>query len=168
MAVYTQPSAISHQPSYNYVESADDIKDRLLFFRECFPDLISRVNNIDAYSQKLSSNARVVCQYLCGECTGFAAYYSNDRNTFTGYITLIGIMPGFRRRGLGRKLLHYAIEDMQNSGMKRVKLEVMKNNAAAINLYESDGFSVESESSPERFYMFRDFMPHLQNQKYSS
>lgn len=98
-------------------------------------------------------NANVLCQYVNDRCTGFSAYYANDMNTKTGYITLIAIHEEFRRQGFGRRLIRECFDRMKSSGMDRVRLEVRKDNNGAIAFYESEGLAFESEAGPESLYM---------------
>ncbi len=42
---------------------------------------------------------------------------------------------------------------MMKSEMRRVRLEVRKDNTAAIEFYKSEGFRFESEAGTESFYM---------------
>ena len=142
---------------YCLVNESSQVKNILIQFIKYFPDLEQRVKDIDSYSEKLSQHARVLCQYLEGECTGFAAYYANNIENKTGYITLIVIHENFRRQGLGSKLIRECFDDMRYSDMKRVRLEVRKNNGGAIKFYESEKFILESESeSGESLYMTRE------------
>ena len=92
-----------------------------------------------------------------GKCSGFAAYYANDKHELTGYITLIAIHSHFRRKGFGRHLIRSCFDDMTASGMRRVRLEVMSDNTGAISFYTAEGFRVISEASPESFYMLKEF-----------
>jgi len=52
----------------------------------------------------------------------------------------IGIIPGYRDRGLGRRLMLAAIEKARASGMHRVELHAHVDNLRAIALYERIGF----------------------------
>lgn len=56
-----------------------------------------------------------------------------------GYITNVAVSPAARRQGVARQLLRYAKEQWQH--LFRITLEVRVSNAAAIALYESEGFS---------------------------
>ena len=55
-----------------------------------------------------------------------------------GYITNVAVSTQFRRQGIARELLRYAKENWQT--LSRITLEVRVSNAAAIALYESEGF----------------------------
>jgi len=67
-----------------------------------------------------------------------------NRNRIVGYIILldsidiyevikIAISPNYRKKGLGKKLLNYVLDDLD----KNLILEVRVSNKGAINLYES-------------------------------
>ncbi|WP_295080774.1 GNAT family N-acetyltransferase [Tabrizicola sp.] len=53
----------------------------------------------------------------------------------------IAVAPEARRRGLGRKLVSRFVYEAKLRGAERAFLEVAADNAAAIGLYESAGFS---------------------------
>lgn len=52
----------------------------------------------------------------------------------------MGILPEYRCRGIGRRLLSACLEKARRKGISRVELEVRADNAPAIHLYESCGF----------------------------
>jgi GNAT superfamily N-acetyltransferase len=58
-----------------------------------------------------------------------------------GAIQNIGIVPGWRSRGVGRALLLEALRGMYGSGLGRAVLEVTATNDAAVRLYRRLGFS---------------------------
>jgi len=54
-------------------------------------------------------------------------------------IISIGVVPSFRKLGLGRALLETALELLRASGTRRLFLEVEETNEAALRLYRSFG-----------------------------
>ncbi|MCS6936894.1 MAG: ribosomal protein S18-alanine N-acetyltransferase [Candidatus Bipolaricaulota bacterium] len=55
----------------------------------------------------------------------------------------IAVAPAFRRQGLGRFLLQYALDYAHQLGASRIELEVRTDNSAAIALYRKFGFHVQ-------------------------
>ena len=55
----------------------------------------------------------------------------------------IGLLPEFRGKGIGRKLMVEAIHASFGIGLTRIELAVRKTNANAIALYKSLGFEIE-------------------------
>ncbi len=55
-------------------------------------------------------------------------------------ILSLGVCPGFRRRGLARRLLGEARRLCQERGVARLHLEVAADNASALALYTGEGF----------------------------
>jgi len=53
----------------------------------------------------------------------------------------IAVDPAFQRRGLGRELLEYLIDELEKRGVVTLWLEVRASNLAAIALYEQLGFN---------------------------
>ena len=57
-----------------------------------------------------------------------------------GEIEPVGILPAYRRQGLGCRLMLAALRQMAEQGAREVALGVWNNNVAALNLYRSLGF----------------------------
>lgn len=58
----------------------------------------------------------------------------------TGSVNLIGVLPEWRGRGLGRELLRWAIRDLRRRGASVVELAVEAANERATLLYRRHGF----------------------------
>lgn len=52
----------------------------------------------------------------------------------------VGVLPDYRREGVGVHLLEYGVTTARDMGAKRIMLEVNITNDAAITLYEANGF----------------------------
>lgn len=55
----------------------------------------------------------------------------------------MGVVAGWRGRGLGGRLLDRALDAAPGAGFRRVELEVYASNTAAIALYRRRGFEIE-------------------------
>ena len=62
------------------------------------------------------------------------------RIPFASEIGRLAVDPDWRRRGIGRLLLREAVRLSDQRGDESLQLEVRSRNAAAIALYESEGF----------------------------
>jgi RimJ/RimL family protein N-acetyltransferase len=62
----------------------------------------------------------------------------------------MGVLPGFRRQGLGERLARRTIEAAWQAGFTRVELEVFSANTPAIHLYEKLGFIHEGRKRGAR------------------
>ena len=62
------------------------------------------------------------------------------RNSDLAGIETLNVDPMYRGKGIGKKLLKAAEEEMIVKGIKKIRLEVSTNNKCAINLYERSGF----------------------------
>ena len=58
-----------------------------------------------------------------------------------GQITNIAVHPDFRRRGCARAILHALHVEAEQRKFEQIVLEVRASNAAAIALYESEGYA---------------------------
>ena len=57
-----------------------------------------------------------------------------------GYVTNIGVLPEFRRRGIGAKIVNKLIDFSKEKFLSFISLEVRVSNTTAINLYKSFDF----------------------------
>ena len=76
---------------------------------------------------------------------GFAlAGYSRDHpfevSKLVGWIDDVYVLPKFRHRGIGKKLVVECLNKMKAAGVEAVTLQVLTENKAAIKLYEKLGF----------------------------
>jgi len=55
-----------------------------------------------------------------------------------------GITPKFRSKGYGYDLLHLIVEQVRQSGIRKIVIEVDSNNTHAFNLYQKFGFQIET------------------------
>jgi ribosomal-protein-alanine N-acetyltransferase len=76
---------------------------------------------------------------LSGKVVGFFAMWFTADEAELGDLV---VHPTYRRKGIGGKLLAYALEEARRRAAKTVFLEVRESNGAAKALYEAAGFSV--------------------------
>ena len=67
-------------------------------------------------------------------------YIYEDNNVLTGAISMIGVSPNYRGKGLSKGLLNHGLNKLVSQGCEGVFLEVDSNNKPAINIYEAAGF----------------------------
>lgn len=85
-----------------------------------------------------------------GYIGGCALFIREDGN---GHLSHFNVAPEYRRQGIGSMLIDFAEEYFISKGVKIFGLNVMKNNADAIRLYESKGFRYACDKTPEKIYM---------------
>ncbi len=103
--------------------------EHVCFEKDVWPflDLIAVLTFPDVIRLKAVEDGRMV---------GFVA---GDPRPAEGvaWIATIAVLPEYRRRGIGRELLH-ACEDQMK--FPRIRLSVRASNESAIHLYETDGY----------------------------
>jgi mycothiol synthase len=57
-----------------------------------------------------------------------------------GDVRLVGVLPEWRGRGLGRELLRWAVVELRSRGVGRISLSVEAENEFALGLYRRTGF----------------------------
>jgi ribosomal-protein-alanine acetyltransferase len=68
---------------------------------------------------------------------GFAIMEFHDDSA---HLSLLAVQPGYRRRGVGRKMLDWLEASARTAGIFTVRLEVRAGNDAAIKFYERSGY----------------------------
>jgi mycothiol synthase len=63
-----------------------------------------------------------------------------DDPAAVGEVRLVGVLPEWRARGLGRELLRWGVTHLRNRGAGRVQLSVEAENELALGLYRRNGF----------------------------
>lgn len=91
------------------------------------------------YVGKLSALAVIVEHQKEGQMTGAIALYANDFENHAAFISMIGVDPDHRRKGIGKALLKSAFGYLSKNNFKKVSLSVLRDNPA-IALYEAFGF----------------------------
>lgn len=129
-------------------ESGLEVSDIVLLMTVAgdeLPDPLSERVDVTEYTIKLMKKGSL---YLVlgdnGAPVGVMGFYANDQETKTAYLSIASLLPKVRRMGIGSKLMKIFISECKNAGMKKVCLEVNRENSDAVAYYEKMGFSVTS------------------------
>jgi len=79
-----------------------------------------------------------------GKVVGWCDVVPNPRPIYS-HVGVLGLalLPEFRGRGSGGRLMRQTLDAARDFGLRRVELTVRESNAAAIELYKKFGFAVE-------------------------
>ena len=107
--------------------------------KECFSSPWSE----DGLKSELDNNfARFFVAFL-GE--KLAGYIGSHNVLGEVYITNVAVFSEFRKNGVGKALVEFLVDEMENENAEFVTLEVRKSNFNAISLYEKCGFQKVGE-----------------------
>jgi ribosomal protein S18 acetylase RimI-like enzyme len=130
--------------------SPEEIARHLIECSAAFvPPLAERVD-IASYAAKIAEHAVRFEAWDGRGLAGLVAVYENAGSE--AFITNVSVAPRLRGQGVARMLLRACLQQMTATARRCIRLEVNRGNAAAIRLYESMGFQVESRSG-EQVYM---------------
>lgn len=93
------------------------------------------MGNLENYARKIQNNAVVISLNKENNIIGFAAFYCNDKENSTAFLTQIVVDKEQKKLGYGSKLLEEAERISKEQGMKKICLEVYNDNEAGIDLY---------------------------------
>lgn len=129
----------------------DRMYDFLLRCDPIFKPRISSKKNLYSYARKLSNKSVQFGYYVDNDLVGFLAIYANDKINRTAFLPILAVMIEYQRMGIATNLLENAIYYLKKIDFKSLKLEVNKNNIAAINLYKKRDFILESSMDDSCF-----------------
>ena len=131
-----------------------EIKKILDDFSCCLPSLEKGEEQREMMAQKFSNFSEFLVIYIQEEIAGFVAFYANNCVEKIAYISMIAVKKNFRQQGVGALLLKECESVARKNGMKKIKLEVLKENSTAISFYQKKGF-LFSEKREDALYMIK-------------
>ena len=120
------------------------------------PPLSSRGDLLD-YSRKIFEKSVSFEAWQDKVLVGMINAYLNDPSSQTGFITNVSILKEYMGKGIASTLLEMCMEHARNLSYTGLKLEVSRENSAAIKLYSRAGFKVIEESG-ENLLMEHDIL----------
>jgi ribosomal protein S18 acetylase RimI-like enzyme len=122
--------------------TADDFDSVYAAFFEAFSDYIVRMNPSREQFAEMLQRRGYVAEASAGafQDESLVAFTLNGIEGARGYDSGTGVVPSFRRRGLGREVMDRSCSLLRAHGCKRYVLEVLEGNSAAAALYSAGGF----------------------------
>lgn len=131
------------------IKACDEAFEEPVSEREIYPDLLRKIcrNGIFAFAYQ-------------EEPVAYCAFYANDADSLTAYISLIAVKPEYQHLHIGKQLMEYCLKIAADRGMHSCALEVKKNNSSAIRFYETNGFDFLSERE-NSYLMKKELVPKI-------
>lgn len=95
--------------------------------------------------ERLGHENKLFVEVRDGEVIGYC-YAERQEDMKWGYIHFLGVKEGYRRKGIGRKLITQGVDWASSSGVEKVSMCVEAENEMALELYASIGFVVDWEN----------------------
>lgn len=115
----------------------DDLEEVVLLEKECFSDPWS----METFVHEITKNHMASYVVAVDEATGKIAGYAGMWIILDeAHITNVGVLPQYRKKGIGEKLMIRQIKDSIVAGTVKMTLEARISNDPAINLYKKLGF----------------------------
>lgn len=145
---------------FNFEKDADSIKDLFAKGDNRYWLLYSQINqtySVDFLLRYRTSNQQnknydltIKVATVDGKFVGFLAYFPLSKLVWR--LLFLAVDQDFRRQGVAKKMLDYAVRDMVAKGAVKVELATRNNNFRAQNLYLGYGFKL-TESNDMFVYM---------------
>lgn len=142
--------------SINRLTDPEEIMQVLDIHKDCLLSLSKGEVYRKEMAEKYSGKGVFIIAKTEDRPVGFCAFYANDDEHHTAFISMIAVHPDFRRHHIGILLLTETFNISKSLGMKQIKLEVVKTNNAAIAFYLKNGFEFFSDENVEnKKYMIK-------------
>lgn len=128
------------------IETCDDAFTISVTGRSNYEELLAK---IDKFAVFLGAYTEA------GEIAGYSAFYANDVESRTAFITLFCARKEMQRMHLGSGLMSATIDESRRRGMKLIRLEVLKRDEGAIAFYKRCGFAITGDAGEASYYMAR-------------
>jgi ribosomal protein S18 acetylase RimI-like enzyme len=145
---------------FNFEKDADFIKDlfakgdnRYWLLNESINqsysvDFLLRYKTSNQHSKNYDLIIKVVT--VDGKFVGFLAYLPLSKLVWK--LLFLAVDQDFRRKGMAKKMLNYAVQDMVHRGAIKIEIDTRVNNFRAQNLYL--GYGCKITGSDQRFVHF--------------
>ena len=118
-----------------------EINDHLLECSDSFTPSLSTYVDINSYSTKIFNKSVRFEAFHEDKLVGLIAMYTNNDDK-SAFITNVSVYPKFIGTGIGYTLLKNCKLYINRKQLKKLSLEVMKNNNLAIKFYEKNNFII--------------------------
>ena len=126
---------------------SSDLEQVLHINRMCLPENYTGFFFLDLHRRfpetflVAEDNGTVIGYIMCRIETGLPNFKIIGI-TKKGHVISIAVLPQNQRQGVGRELIHEAMDAMLRYKAKECVLEVRASNTAAVNLYKKLGFEI--------------------------
>ena len=125
-----------------------DFIKKLAEYEELSHEVTATVSDLKNSLFSVDSNAEAILGYLNGHPVAFAIYFHNY-STFLGkkglYLEDLFVLPEFRGKGIGKKMLKYLANIAIERDCGRFEWSVLDWNEPAIKFYKSLGAELKKE-----------------------
>lgn len=142
------------QPEFVQLTDGNVIFDALCALGgNLFDQSVNRPEILRALAEKFAAHANVLTLRRGEETAALCAWYDNDLATRTAFLSVIVVAGSAQGCGCGSRLLTEVLRRCAEHGMRQMRLEVRKDNRAAIRFYENRGFRQERQQEGSLFYL---------------
>jgi ribosomal protein S18 acetylase RimI-like enzyme len=137
------------------LETLDEVTNGFLALKESNYDAaVFEIDRFKAFMEKIYKNAFVYI-YVQAESMkpiGLLALYANDKETHTGFITMIVVDKKWQKHDFGKALIEVAKNKCQKECMNKIRLCVHKMNTNARGFYKKMGFIEDGEANEHQYW----------------
>lgn len=134
---------LDHLPEIEFrLANEEDVKTLAEIDSACFHTNVRRMMERfrDSFEEK---NRRIWIASIEGQYIGKAHVRFDDENV--AFIHDLGVLPAHQRKGYAKAMVIKLRELLKKEGYSQIALDVLKDNQAAIKLYEQCGFELTAE-----------------------
>ncbi len=116
-----------------------DVAKRFSLTRQNCPKHPSNCED-DWIESELSKGVSYFILEVDGVASGSVGILRNEPDL--SYLMRLGVLPEYRNRGFGKKIVDFALEELKEEGTKRAEIGVISDQTELVEWYEGLGFHV--------------------------
>jgi ribosomal protein S18 acetylase RimI-like enzyme len=123
---------------------------------DAFLDALSEAEKTAHWRENLLKHGqlgrkRVVVALVDERIIGFVRVGAEHEDSEAGLVYLLYVLPEYWRRGVGRRLISAALDELRDLGLSYAMLWVLRDNQRARRFYEMQGWLEDGRASIDRY-----------------
>lgn len=140
-------------PEFVILVNREKIRELIYKFDKVFINSVTQNDNFLNTLDKIVNHGIVLCAIQKEQIVGYCAFYMNDFESNTIYISLLAVDDNWQGKHIGTNIIDYIKKLGRINGFEKIRLEVKNNNNKGIKFYRNNNFNVEGEASEDSNYM---------------
>ena len=140
-------------PEFVILVNREKIRELIYKFDKVFINSVIKNENFSNTLDKIVNHGIVICAMKKERIVGYCAFYMNDFESNTIYISLLAVDDNWQGKHIGTNIIEYIKKLGRINGFEKIRLEVNNSNITGIKFYKNNNFYFGGQASKNSNYM---------------
>lgn len=140
-------------PEFMILVNREKIRELIYKFDKVFINSVIKNENFLNTLDKIVNHGIVICAMKKERIVGYCAFYMNDFESNTIYISLLAVDDNWQGKHIGTNIIDYIKKLGRINGFEKIRLEVNNSNITGIKFYKNNNFYFGGQASKNSNYM---------------